>query len=207
MEAIKRTRPRPAGVEAQADRKSYKSLLLDYCFMVSEQIAKHNAVAPGALGIVKSAIGFTDKRRWPLDIMLSGHVDRDTNGCGYTQLGALVGHVYFRFHCPAEAFHDDSCVTRIGAGQQHHKLFTPVAGDTVAFPQAALEHPRRLRKDLITDLVPVFVIHLLEMVEIEKTDHQRPVVLCRECVLRLKALVEVPSVVDAGQTVAMRRLA
>ena len=91
-------------------------------------------------------------------------------------------------------------------GQDDRKLVAAVAGDEIEAAHLVLQQGGDLDQDHVADQVAETVVGLLEVVDVDHQQRQRPVVAPLAIDLQLQHVVEMAVVADAGQAVAVGKV-
>ena len=75
-------------------------------------------------------------------------------------------------------------------GKEHRKLFAADASEDVLLPETRLDHESELAEHAVAGDVPVAVVDLLEVIDVEEQERQRAVVAKASLVLALERFVE-----------------
>ena len=94
----------------------------------------------------------------------------------------------------------------VGQRGEDHELVTAEAGDEVLHPQARPDAVRHLAEQRVADVVPVVVVHGLEVVEVDEQAPEHLVAPVGRRDHRLEALLEGGAVGDVGERVVRRRV-
>ena len=88
--------------------------------------------------------------------------------------------------------------------QDEHELLAAVPARDVPRPRRAAEQRAEARQDDVARLVAEGVVEVLEPVDVEEDQRQRPVLALRAAQLPIERLLHVPAVEQPGQRVADR---
>ena len=108
-------------------------------------------------------------------------------------------------HRRAEPFGDDRPAVRVGLRQQHHELLPALPERHVHLAQPDPDPPGELAQHRVPRRVPVRVVDLLEVVEVEHQDGQHPAEPAGPLHLPAQRLPQVTVVPQAGQRVGERK--
>ncbi|EEF26840.1 conserved hypothetical protein [Ricinus communis] len=110
-------------------------------------------------------------------------------------------------HPLAQALGHGQCHLVAGVRQQHHHFLAAVAHREVGRPQRAAQHLRRRAQRFVAGQVPMGVVELLEVVQVDHDQRQRRVGTVRGGHHGRQQVVEPGAVVQARQAVDHRQLA
>src|SRR3954471_314785 len=94
-----------------------------------------------------------------------------------------------------------SSVLASGFRKDETQLFSTVASQTLLAPRAVPKHSGQLTQHEVAGQVPVPVVHVLEVVDVDQQDGQRAAVSRRACDLTLEKLKQVAPVVELGERI------
>ena len=140
-------------------------------FPVAEVLA--NAVPTVLFGVVERLVGAVDERCYRIVVYTFGKPDAhgDLDDVAVRERDAHVLHV------AADSLCDNLRVLGRCAWQKHGEFLAAVAHGHVGGAQAARERLRDRNKHLVAGEVPVGVVHVLEVVDVEHECREREVAL------------------------------
>ncbi len=92
-------------------------------------------------------------------------------------------------------------LVRAAITEQHAELISPQACQDIGFPDTFQQHTRQLAQQFIPGNVPAYVVHHLELVQVEVTECMFHALLLGAVQGQLQALLEFTPVVQAGEGV------
>jgi hypothetical protein len=97
-----------------------------------------------------------------------------------------------------QGFRQSDGLRQRGFHRQNHKLLTTPAHENIAVPQALPHQCRQAGQHGVALRVTVFIVEVLEVVDIEHDERQRPVVALRATDLLVDDVQEIPPIKCAG---------
>src|SRR5580700_1139942 len=86
-------------------------------------------------------------------------------------------------------------------GQEHPELLAAGARKDIFPPEPGLHGRRKLPQDVVARQMPVAVVYVLEVIDIERNERKDALVALRPIELTLERLVEIPAIVRLRKTV------
>ena len=90
--------------------------------------------------------------------------------------------------------------------QQQHKLFSTIPTDAIDLSRLLFQDPGELLQHGVAGLMAVGVVHTLEAIQITQHHRHRLVQAARMAERLLQALLDVASIIEAGQRIGLRHL-
>ena len=172
-------------------------------FGPGEHLSRHHQpIASGILGLVERPVGRRQQGRM-VRHPVGGDECRAAETCR-DELGWRVERMRQAKFAKrlAHPFADLHAAVRIGVRQQQHELFAAVAGCQIRGPANLCgEDPRQRAQTGVAGRVPVLIVELLEMVDVDQQQRQRQAVALGARPFVRQPLVEMPAIGKPGQTV------